>query len=245
MTKSELDRAWENAELDWYKAETAKYEAQADEARAAAEHERIKARQALAMAHIEELQLASAQRKEATYQAGDFENRVYRFNEGVRKEAVDRCIDRLNTWSRLSPGCSITIYLNSPGGDVISGMALFDEISRIGKTHDITTVSSGYAASMAGVLLQAGTNRVMARESWLLLHQGSMMIGGSMGEVEDFFEWGKKIGKRIVDIFYERSQASEAPKKLSKKQIETRMERKDWWIPSEEALEYGLCDEIW
>lgn len=237
MGMTKLERDWHEAEIAWYNAERDRFEAEA-------EHARAKARGANLTADREALSLASELRKEERYMAGDFENKVYRFNQSVGEQSVDQAIDKLTTWDRLDPDCRMTIYFNSPGGSVVPGMALFDEIRRLSKTHHITTVALGYAASMAAILLQSGTERVVGPEAWLLLHQGSMGAIGSMGEVEDTVEWGKKIGKRIVDIFYERSQKSDAPKKLSKKQIENRIERRDWWISSDEALEYGLADRI-
>lgn len=237
MTMTKLEREWHEAEIAWYNAEREKFEAEA-------EHARARAKGANLTADREALSLASDRRKEAVYLAGDFENRVLRFNESVGDKSVDRAIEKLNTWDRLDPGCPIAIYFNSPGGSVVPGMALFDEIRRLSRSHRVTTVALGYAASMAAILLQSGTERVVGPEAWLLLHQGSMGAIGSMGEVEDTVEWGKKIGKRIVDIFYERSQESDAPKKLTKKAIERRIERRDWWISSDEALEYGLADRV-
>lgn len=232
------------AEIAKLEAEAERFIAEAEQARMEAEHARTMALGAAITAERENLSLSSERRKEATYLAGDFENRVYRFNDRVDSNSVDRAIDRLTTWDRLDPGCEVTIYLNSPGGDVVSGMALFDTIRDLARRHRIVTVGLGYAASMAGVLLQAGTERVMAKQSWLLLHQGSMLVGGSMGEVEDFFEWGKKQGERMVDIFYDRSQETDAPKKLSRKQIKARMDRRDWWIDADEALSHGLVDRV-
>lgn len=237
MAMTKVEREWHEAEIAWYNSERAKFEAQADRERALAEGARITAER-------EALELASERRKEARLLAGDYENRVLRFNDSVTESSVNNAISTLNVWDRITPECPVTIYFNSPGGSVVPGMALFDEIRRLAGRHHITTVASGMAASMASILLQAGTLRVMAKESWLLLHQGSMGAIGSMGEVEDTVEWGKKIGKRIVDIYYERSQSSEAAAKLTRKQLEARMNRRDWWISSDEALDHGLTDEV-
>lgn len=232
------------AEIAELEAKAEKYLAEADQARMEAEHARTMALGAAITAERENLNLHSERRKEERYLAGDFENRVYRFNQSVGDQSVDQAIDKLNTWDRLDPDCDITIYFNSPGGQVVPGMALFDEIRSLTATHKITTIARGYAASMAAILLQAGTHRVVGPEAWLLLHQGSMGAIGSMGEVEDTVAWGKALGRRILDIFYTRSQQSDAPNKLSRKQIETRMNRKDWWIDSDTALKHGLVDEI-
>lgn len=237
MTMTKLEREWHEAEIAWYNAERDRFEAEA-------EHARAKARGANLTADREALSLASELRKEERYLAGDFENKVYRFNQSVGDNSVEQCIDKLTTWSRMDPGCSMSIYFNSPGGDIIAGMALFDTIRYLAQRHHITTVALGYAASMAGILLQAGTTRIMAPEAWMLIHQGSYGAIGSAGQFEDTAEWVKRLQGRILDIFYERSRTTDAPKKLSKKQIANRWERRDWWLSSNEALDHGFCDKV-
>jgi ATP-dependent Clp endopeptidase proteolytic subunit ClpP len=145
---------------------------------------------------------------------------------------------RLAIWHRLEPGSDIEIIFTSPGGDVISGLALFDYIQELRASgHKVTTKAQGYAASMASILLQAGDVRVMNAEAWLLIHEASFGAGGKLGEVEDTVEWVKKVSKRIKDIYAKRSS-------LTAPQIEQRWRRKDWWIDADEALKLGFCDEI-
>lgn len=232
------------AEIAELEAKAEKYLAEADQARMEAEHARTMALGAAITAERENLNLHSERRKEERYLAGDFESRVYRFNQGVGDSSVEQCIDKLTTWSRMDPGCSMSIYFNSPGGDIIAGMALFDTIRYLARKHHITTVALGYAASMAGILLQAGTTRIMAPEAWMLIHQGSYGAIGSAGQFEDTAEWVKRLQGRILDIFYERSRNTDADKKLSKKQIANRWERRDWWLSSNEALDHGFCDKV-
>ena len=90
---------------------------------------------------------------------------------------------------------------------------------------------------MAGILLQAGTTRAMGSEAWLLIHEISFSAVGKIGEVEDTTEWVKRICKRVVKIFADRS-------KLSAAQIEKRWKRQDWWISSDDCLKWGLVDEV-
>src|SRR5574341_658348 len=117
-------------------------------------------------------------------------------------------------------------------------MALWDFLLELRQRgHKLTTVARGYAASMAGILLQAGDERVIGPESWLLIHEASFGVVGSYGEVEDRVEWVKKIQARILDIFASRS-------KLSRSQIKRRWHRKDWWLDSDEALKLGFVDRI-
>jgi len=132
----------------------------------------------------------------------------------------------------------MTIFFNSPGGEVVSGMNLYDFIGELRqKGHFIITATRGYAASMAGILLQAGDRRVMGKEAYLLIHEVSFSAAGSMGDVEDTVEWVKKVQNRVLDIFADRS-------KMSRDDIESHWKRKDWWLSSVESLEAGFVDEV-
>ena len=149
-------------------------------------------------------------------------------------------IDRLHQFSVASPGCDITITFNSPGGSVIDGMALFDYIRFLqGQGHKFTIIALGYAASMAGILLQAADVRVMAKGSWLLIHEVAFAAGGKIGEVEDMYEFGKRLKSQAADIFIERSGG-----KLTREHLEEKWTRKDWWLSADEALALGLIDEV-
>ena len=182
--------------------------------------------------------LSGMKRDEADTLAEDRFHHVYQFSQQVGDGSVANCIERLSKWSRQDPGCDIEIIFNSPGGGVIAGMALFDFILYLRrKGHNITTLALGHAASMAGILLQAGTTRAMGSEAWLLIHEISFSAVGKIGEVEDTTEWVKRICKRVVKIFADRS-------KLSAAQIEKRWKRQDWWISSDDCLKWGLVDEV-
>lgn len=179
---------------------------------------------------------------------GDEYSRIYRFDQTVGSTSVANCARTLELWARQDAverqktgrkkPCPIEIVFYSPGGEVISGMALFDHIRRISKMgHHITTVCSGYAASMAGILLQAGDTRVMGKESYILIHEVSFGAGGKIGEVEDEVAFVKKIQSRVLHIFAERSS-------LTVRQLDNRWKRKDWWLDSDEALELKIVDEV-
>lgn len=227
------------------KLELKKLAAEAEQAKADASQVRELAKGAALTAEREALSLASERRKEAAYLAGDYANRVLHFTDEVSDKSVARAIETLSTWSRLDPGCDIRIVINSPGGSVTDGMFLFDHIRELSRAgHHVTTQAMGMAASMGAVLLQAGDTRVMARESWLLLHEVSSLAMGSIGEIEDMAGWLKNLCSRIAGIFFERSQETNAPDKLSKLQIVKRMERRDWWVDSSAAESHGFVDKV-
>ena len=204
-------------------------------------------REALAKAAYSELLLAREQRKEADELAKDAHHHRYVFNSAVSEASVNACIVALTAWSRQDPECDIEIVFNSPGGSVVDGMALFDFIQLLRRSgHKVTTVALGMAASMAGILLQAGDVRAIGAQSWLMIHEASFGASGKTGEVEDRVEWVKRVQERILDIFADRCKGAgaTATKRLSRTQIKNRWHRKDFWVSSDEALAFGLVDEI-
>ena len=196
------------------------------------------ARSNKAQADIAEVMMRNAHREESELLSTNKFHHVYVFGTEVTADSVGRCVEQLTKWSRLEPKCAMEIVFNSPGGGVIAGMAMYDYLIYLrGLGHDITTVALGHAASMAGILLQAGTTRVIGRESWLLIHEISFAAIGKIGEIEDTTEWVKRIQKRVLDIFSQRS-------KMTPSQLEKRWKRKDWWLSSDECLKLGLVDEV-
>jgi len=158
----------------------------------------------------------------------------------VDRSSVTAAVDKLHQFSVTNPGCDIEIVFNSPGGSVIDGMALFDYIRFLRSAgHRITIIALGYAASMAGILLQAGDVRVMAKGSWLLIHEVAFSAGGKIGEVEDMYQFGLRLKEQAAQIFVERSGG-----KLTREKLEQKWTRKDWWLSPEESLALGLIDEI-
>lgn len=219
-------------------AQKAALEAKAEQARAEAEKARFEAESARIEAAKAAFDLERAQERRKRELVTDDRHRIYRFVGEVSAGSVKAAMDELTAWSRMDPGCEITIVFFSPGGDVVSGMAFWDFLMELReKGHHLTTVARGYAASMAGILLQAGDKRVIGRESWLLIHEAAFGVVGSYGVVEDRVEWIKRIQERILEIFANRSN-------LSKSAIRRRWHRKDWWIDSDEALKMGFVDQV-
>jgi Vilmaviridae head maturation protease len=223
-------------------AESAAYAAKA---LAEAEVAKVTARKLAAEARTQEylakekkIHLLQEEEERQREEASNEFHRVYLFNKEVDDSSTNACMNRLALWSRIDPGCDIEIVFSSPGGYVISGMALFDYIRQMrDQGHYITTSCLGYAASMAGILLQAGNERIMGREAYILVHEVSSIAWGKFGEIEDEMIFMRMMQSRILDIFAERT-------KLSKKQIENKWKRKDWWLDSDEALKFGFVDSI-
>jgi len=247
VTILNADRVPEEVEADIArtKAETIKAEAEARKASAEAaktEHEaevaRIEAEEAGFALEKVKINFDREQEKRDRELAENSYQHIYYFNERIDAGSVKVCMQELDYWDRSAPECPIEIIFFSPGGGVIEGMALFDKITQLrAQGHQVTTAAIGYAASMAGILLQAGDKRVMGHESYILIHEVSFGAGGKIGEVEDEVAFVKKIQSRVLDIFASRS-------KLSKATIARKWRRKDWWLDSTEALKAGFVDEL-
>ncbi|MEN8154685.1 MAG: ATP-dependent Clp endopeptidase proteolytic subunit ClpP [Acidobacteriota bacterium] len=134
------------------------------------------------------------------------------------------------------PEKDISIYINSPGGIVTSGMAIYDTMRFI--RNDIVTICIGQAASMAAIILGAGTKnkRFALPNSKVMIHQP---LGGFEGQATDVIIQAteiKKIKDKIINIL-----SDQTGKK--KNEIAVDIER-DYFMNSEEAKKYGIIDNV-
>lgn len=188
-------------------------------------------------------------RQEEANLANDIYYHRYYFDDPVTAQSVGVCMSILTKWSREpGPPCNMSIVFSSEGGDVVHGFALFDFVCQLrSKGHTVHTSVLGGAFSMAAVLLQCGSlgERSMGRESWLMLHGGSMGVRGTQGQVQDQVEWSKLMVKRMINIIATRAEEVKPDTEFRELLVKNIMtERKDWWLSSEEALEYGLVDSV-
>ena len=215
LKKAEVER--QEAETEKIKAETSKVQYDAGKARL--EYDKL-FREREKVLHTDE------------------ENHLYRFSKDVSHHSVQACMSRLTEWHRKDPKCTIEVIFSSPGGSIIDGFELFDFIQHLrNRGHKVITGSLGMAASMAGILLQAGDTRWIGHQAWLMIHRAAFGAIGKTYEIEDEVRLVKRIEERILDIFTSRS-------KLTKRKIKRNWDRKDWWIDADEAVDLGLVDEI-
>ena len=130
----------------------------------------------------------------------------------------------------------INMYINSPGGSVYSGLGVYDTIQYV--TPDVATICIGVAASMACVLLGAGTKgkRAALKHSRIMMHQPSGAIGGQASDIEITVTEIKKLKRELYDVISQHSGQSV-------EKIEADFDR-DHWMTAIEAKEYGLVDEV-
>lgn len=171
---------------------------------------------------------------------------TYVFNKPVNTSEVESCRATLDQWHLLYPDAPFTIEFNSPGGSVFDGWALYDTIrENSNRGHHVTTIALGYAASMAGVLLQSGDTRLIGRQSQIMIHEVSSSAIGKVSELQDSVELSKQLTEQMARLYSERSKKTAARgKHLTAKQILVRSQRTDWWIGSAEALALGFVDRV-
>src|SRR6201984_3001748 len=130
----------------------------------------------------------------------------------------------------------INLYINSPGGSVTAGLAIYDTMQFV--TCDVATYCVGVAASMGAVLLTAGTKgkRYALPNSDIMIHQVSGGAQGSASDVERTVEYMFKLKKRLIGILAHHTGKTE-------EQIQTDSDR-DYWISAQQAKDYGLVDEV-
>ena len=138
--------------------------------------------------------------------------------------------------SSQDPESPITMYLNTPGGSVYDGLAIYDTMQYI--SNEVQTVCTGLAASMGSVLLCAGEKgkRFALPHSRIMIHQP---LGGAHGQASDIEITAKEILKLKGELY--QIIADHSGKTL--KQIEKDADR-DHWLTAKEAVEYGMIDDI-
>jgi ATP-dependent Clp protease protease subunit len=137
------------------------------------------------------------------------------------------------------PEKDIQLYINSPGGSITSGMAIYDTMQFV--KNDVMTICIGQAASMAAVLLAAGApkKRFALPNSRILIHQPHIMGGGISGQATDIDIHAREI-LRMREIMNQ-IMAKHTGQKMEK--VEKDVER-DFIMNAEQSKEYGIIDDI-
>lgn len=187
---------------------------------------------------ISALKLDMMEREMANALSSDYENRTYVLADDIQDRSVKYAREALARFHRLDPYCDMTLIVSSPGGSVFAGYFLFDAVRELSRqNHKITTHAQGWAASMGGIILQAGDWRVMGRETMLMIHEPSSIAWGKAFEVKDEADLLERLHRRMAVIYAERSN-------LTADEIQAKTSRRDWWLDAPEALELGFVDEV-
>jgi ATP-dependent Clp protease, protease subunit len=171
----------------------------------------------------------------------DIYNRLYReriifLGKDIDDEIANQIIAVMLYLDSEDPGKDIVLYINSPGGMVTAGMAIYDTMQHI--KSDVVTICVGLAASMGSFLLAAGTKgkRLALPHSRIMIHQPS---GGTRGQASDI----EIEAREIIRVRHQLNgiYASNTGQPLEK--IERDMDR-DFFMSAEEAKTYGLVDRV-
>jgi ATP-dependent Clp protease, protease subunit len=162
--------------------------------------------------------------------------RIIVLGQEVDDAVANRLCGQLLLLSAEDPRGDVSLYINSPGGSVSAGLAIYDTMRLI--PNDVCTLAMGLAGSMAQFLLSAGTpgKRFSLPHAQILMHQGSAGFGGTAADVEIYAEQLDRIGGTLLGLIAEHSGQPVAT-------VE-RDSRRDRWFTPEEAQEYGLIDHI-
>lgn len=159
-------------------------------------------------------------------------------SEGIDEKSANEIIRKLWYLEFEEPGKPILLVINSPGGAVDCGFAIWDQVKMI--TSPVTTLVTGLAASMGSVLslCAAPGRRFATKHARIMIHQPRVM-GIIQGQATDLEIQAKEIiktRKLIVDVYVQATGKSA-------KEIERAIDR-DTWYSAEEALDFGLLDKV-
>lgn len=194
----------------------------------------------LSVVALNRLEQAKLEQEQAVAGSLDYRNGYMVYWGEITDEPVMQAMTALRRWSRLNQGKPLDFELNSPGGEIVAGLAFYDELLRVKKegNHHLTIRVRGEACSMATVVLQAGDTRVAGPSAFIMAHRASFGAGGEADRVEDAVEQVKMYESCIYGILGGRSGKGAAywKKALAR--------RKDQWFSASDALSVGLIDKI-
>jgi ATP-dependent Clp protease protease subunit len=163
-------------------------------------------------------------------------DRIIFIGTGIDDHVANLVVAQMLFLQMEDPKRDINLYINSPGGSVTSGMAIYDTMQFV--TCDVATYCIGVAASMGAVLLAAGTQgkRYALPNSDVMVHQVSGGAQGTASDVERTVEWMFRLKKRLIRILARHTGKTDD-------QISLDSDR-DYWMSADEAKAYGLVDEV-
>ena len=164
-------------------------------------------------------------------------NRIIFLGSEVRDENANAICAQMLLLNAEDPHRDIFLYINSPGGSVDSGMAIYDTMNWI--SNDVATVAMGLAASMGQFLLCAGTKgkRYALPHSRIMMHQPSGGLGGTASDIRIQAEQSLHIKSVMQKLIAEHTGQT-------LEQIEADSDR-DRWFTAEDALKYGQIDHVY
>src|ERR1039458_2862238 len=154
----------------------------------------------------------------------------------VDDQVANRLCAQLLLLSAEDPRSDISLYINSPGGSVSAGLAIYDTMRLI--PNDVSTLAMGLAGSMAQFLLCAGTagKRFSLPHAQVLMHQGSAGFGGTAADIEIYAEQLGRTGATMLRLIAEHT--GQPLERVEQDSL------RDRWFSAAEAREHGIVDHI-
>ena len=175
-------------------------------------------------------------------------DRIVMLDTDVNEHSSSLVVAQMLFLESEDPNADILFYINSPGGSVTAGLAIYDTMQFI--KPDVSTIVLGQACSMGSFLAQAGAQgkRIVLPESRTMIHRVSSGTPGTKGSVhvqdlqfEDAkrsFEESVRINKRLTELYVRHNTADKTYEELYEAM------KFDTFLSAEEAVEYGLADEV-
>jgi ATP-dependent Clp protease, protease subunit len=162
--------------------------------------------------------------------------RIIFLGSEVDDKIANRLCAQLLLLSAEDPRSDISLYINSPGGSVSAGLAIYDTIRVI--PNDVSTLALGLAGSMAQFLLCAGTagKRYSLPHAQVLMHQGSAGFGGTAADIEIYAGQLERTGATMIRLIA--GHTGQPVERIEQDSL------RDRWFSAEEARDYGMVDHI-
>ena len=162
--------------------------------------------------------------------------RIIFLGEDVNEHTANSVVAQLLHLAYVDPQADISLYINSPGGSVYDGMAIYDTMNFI--KPDVATYGIGLQASMGAFLLSSGakSKRFCLPHAKVMIHQPSSGTHGKVTDMEIDMKETLEVKKMLAKIM-----AKNTGQKLAK--VKSDMER-DYWMTPDEAVKYGLIDKV-
>ena len=164
------------------------------------------------------------------------QQRIIVLGQQVDDEIANRIWAQILLLSAEDPSSDISLYINSPGGSILAGMAIYDAMQWV--ECDVATYAIGLAASMGQFLLSAGAKgkRYALPNAQILMHQPSAGVGGSESDIVIQAEQSRRHKRRMAELIAE--QTGQTVEKI------TADSDRDRWFTAQEALDYGFIDHV-
>lgn len=164
-----------------------------------------------------------------------YENSIINISGPITNETCDYITSTLLYLDSLNDRTPIQLYINSPGGCVTSGLAIYDTIRSIDRIVHTYCIGSFY--SMAAILFAAGDKRYMLPHSTLMIHQPGTLLNGRFEDINTAYYQLKNINDLIAELLSKHSNKS-------KKDISGIIQKGDYYMSATEAIDFGIADEI-